>query len=256
MRPFAHLLLLSTLVASLDGFAESQPFEGKSYQLPMTALEAPLMFPALAATAQDMGFKVVADTETTKVWLADGSYLRWHTAKSGMMLNVWPNCAGLAPAQVDDKFREVKAQADHLWQTAVETRQKNNIGAVVLPKEQAPAPPRVVLQTPVVVQGAPGSRQDDWSNDGQQSESFAASRNRSARASAPVRVVPAPAVTVVGRTCRSSLDCDSGEWCREWGGQHLCLGNSQSGVGQPCLSSLDCGSGLFCHGASGMQTCR
>lgn len=54
-------------------------------------------------------------------------------------------------------------------------------------------------------------------------------------------------IVVVGSSnCRSSLDCGFGEFCKDWSGGRVCMGNG--GGGAPCSSSIDCGSGLFCRG--------
>ena len=52
-------------------------------------------------------------------------------------------------------------------------------------------------------------------------------------------------VIVGGSTCRSSLDCGSGEFCKDWSGGRVCMGNG--GVGAPCSSGIDCGGSLFCR---------
>lgn len=52
-------------------------------------------------------------------------------------------------------------------------------------------------------------------------------------------------VIVGGSTCRSSLDCGSGEFCKDWSGGRVCMGNG--GVGAPCSSGIDCAGSLFCR---------
>lgn len=54
-------------------------------------------------------------------------------------------------------------------------------------------------------------------------------------------------VVVLGAAgCRSSLDCGSGAFCKDWRSTRVCMGHGS--VGSPCSSSIDCGGGLFCRG--------
>jgi len=67
---------------------------------------------------------------------------------------------------------------------------------------------------------------------------------------APVYVAPAPRTVIImpstsGSICKSSLDCGSGEFCKENSdGIRVCMG--RGGRGAACSSSIDCDSGLFC----------
>jgi hypothetical protein len=79
---------------------------------------------------------------------------------------------------------------------------------------------------------------------------------------APIVYAPAPAQTrtviVVpagGAACNSSIDCGSGEFCKEDStGYKVCMGHG--GRGAACSSSIDCGSGMFCkEDSDGYKMC-
>jgi hypothetical protein len=55
--------------------------------------------------------------------------------------------------------------------------------------------------------------------------------------------------------CSSSLDCGSGEFCKDRGdGMKMCMGDNAPG--EYCSSSIDCGSGSFCKDpGDGMKMC-
>jgi hypothetical protein len=63
----------------------------------------------------------------------------------------------------------------------------------------------------------------------------------------PTRVIVAPVIVggSAGVPCRSSLDCGSGQFCKEDAdGLRVCMG--KGGRGAACSSSIDCDFGLFC----------
>jgi hypothetical protein len=80
---------------------------------------------------------------------------------------------------------------------------------------------------------------------------------------APVVYAPAPATRTVivvpagsnGNACNSSIDCGSGEFCKEDStGYKVCMGHG--GRGAACSSSIDCGMGMFCkEDSDGYKMC-
>ena len=55
-------------------------------------------------------------------------------------------------------------------------------------------------------------------------------------------------------SCLSSLDCGSGEWCKDRGdGRSVCMGNG--GGGDSCSSNLDCGRGWCKDRGDGRKVC-
>lgn len=204
----------------------------RQYQLPMTSAEATLMYPALASTAQGMGLETMNGGNYALVWLSDGSKLQWQADTRGLLLFVSANLDGLPPERQDEKYRELKAQADHIWETAVETRQKNNIGASV------------------VVQPDEGNGQ---SGAGQQIGSNSHRAGASGASFTFGHGAPPPRQSA-GAGCRSGLDCGSGQFCREWRGGKVCMGDGVAG--SPCNSGIDCSSGLWCRGSGDAKVCQ
>lgn len=193
----------------------------RAYQLPLTPSEAPLVFPALVATAQAMGLEATQWPDRVNVTLEDGSKLAWVADAQRFALWITIDEKSAPGGELDAKLREVKVRADQIWDLAIEARQKSNVGAAVVipPGGSPPAPSQ---------QARPSSRHTP-----------AASL--------------APAAPSSG-ACRSGLDCGSGQFCKDRGdGVRVCMGNG--GPGAPCASGVDCGSGLFCRDRGGLKVC-
>lgn len=205
----------------------------RGYRLPISAAEGQVLMPALAATAEQLGYLAHQSGDRLSVDLKDGARL-WYTPSAD---NRGFGLAIIIPEQTppqaqDERFREAKVKADQLWELAVEARQKNNVGATVL----VPGPGMTAgPQGGVQVQPVPGG--------GQQLVFGNAT-------------MPAAAPPGGQRPCRYGTDCGPGQFCRDRGdGQHLCMGSGRAG--DFCAWGTDCGAGLFCRNAvSGLKTCQ
>ena len=188
---------------------------GRFYQLPLTQSEAPLVFPALASIAQDMGLEATQYADRVNVALEDGTALSWVNLPPGFRLWITLDERAVPANQLDVKYREAKVRADRIWQLAIEARQKNSVGAAVLV-----TPPN-------------------------------AGSNATVATPAPHRAPNRAPAAQASSSCRSALDCRSGQFCKDRGdGATVCMGNG--GAGSPCTSGIDCGPGQFCkdHGAT------
>ena len=212
-EPRLRLALIPLLMLVGAGCASS-----RWYQLPLTPAEAPLVFPALAATAQGMGLEMRQWPDRVNVTLEDGTGLAWVANADDFKLWVQLDEKAVPPAQLDGRYREVKVKADQIWQLAIEARQKNNVGAaVVLTPSPAPQPPA----------------------------------SRPPQRTFPGAAAPAPAAAF---SCRSGLDCGPGQFCKERSdGVRVCMGNG--GPGAACQSGIDCQGGLFCRERDGFKGC-
>ncbi|MHB8873784.1 MAG: dickkopf-related protein [Myxococcaceae bacterium] len=198
---------------------------GRYYQLPLTTSEAPLVFPALASTAQGMGLESSQSADRVNVTLEDGTGLVWVNGPPAFRLLINLDESAVAADQLDVKYREVKVRADQIWQLAIEARQKNSVGAAV-------------LVTP------PGG----GSNGNQ--VVMPASQRAATSHRAPVPAAGSRSAS----SCRSSLDCGSGQFCKDRGdGAMACMGGG--GAGAPCTSGIDCGSGQFCKDHGSLKVC-
>ena len=182
------------------------------------------MFPALASTAQGMGLESSQWPDRVNVTLEDGTELAWVNRPPAFRLLINLDEKAVAEGQLDARYREVKVRADQIWQLAIEARQKNSVGAAVL------------------VSPPPGG----GSNDGNHPNVVMPASHRPPP--------PAAAARSSASSCRSSIDCGSGQFCKDRGdGAMVCMGNG--GVGSPCSSGIDCGSGQFCRDHGAMKVC-
>ncbi len=220
-RPLAFAL--SVLVLSLCACSLAR---ARTYRMPLSAAEAPLVFPALGAAAEKLGYKTStqhsSQFQMLNVALPDGARFSWTNNTQNFGLVIYePRRAKDAPEPspeaLDAQFRELKVKADEVWELAIELRQKNNVGAAVLVNPTQPQQPMAQQPQGPQQQGFQGS----WSTQPQQ------------------------AAPVSGQPCRSTNDC-AGGWCRAWRGSQVCM--NRGGRGAPCASTLDCGGGLFCRG--------
>lgn len=225
-RSLAPVLLLALVVAT----SACSLARARSYRMPLSAAEAPLVFPALGAAAEKLGYKTSTQQgqqfQMLNVQLADGARFSWTNNGTNFGLVIYEpkrpkDAPEPPPEELDATFRELKVKADEVWDLAIELRQKNNVGAAVVVNPTVVTQPPPGAPQPVPQPGFQGS----WSTQ-------------------PTHA-PAPA-PAGGQGCRSSLDCGSGGWCRDWRGTKVCM--NKGGPGAPCSSSLDCGSGLFCRG--------
>lgn len=225
------LVVASSLVVFLAACAHGGGrAQSRTFRMPLSAQEAPLVIPAIGAAAEKLGYESSPYGDTgMQVSLADGSRFTW-SAMNAFTLTIAtpkkPKGEVVPPEEIDAQFRALKVKADEVWELAIELRQKNNVGAAVV-VNPTPPPPQPAAQP---MQNRAGFNNGNQFN------------NNSGWNNAPQQ---APASTS-GQGCRSSLDCGSGGWCRDWRGQKVCM--NEGGPGAPCGSSLDCASGLFCRG--------
>lgn len=221
-----RVLVVSSLVVLLAACAHGGRGQSRSFRMPLSAQEAPLVIPAIGAAAEKLGYESTPYGETgMQVSLADGSRFTWSAMNAFTLTIATPKKAKgevVPPEEIDAQFRALKVKADEVWDLAIELRQKNNVGAAVV--VNPPPPPQQPAAQPMQNRGGFNANPNTGWNTGPQ----------------------APAASTSGQGCRSSLDCGSGGWCRDWRGQQVCM--NKGGPGAPCSSSLDCGSGLFCRG--------
>jgi len=102
----------------------------RTYATPLTAAEGQLMAPALVSTAEGMGLQAWASDRGAQVTLEDGTQLYWMgDARGQFVLQV--NVANERP-DADVQYREIKVRADQIWELAVQARQADNVGAVMV----------------------------------------------------------------------------------------------------------------------------
>lgn len=223
----------------------------RRFQMPLTAAEAALIFPALVSTAQSMGLEASHAENRAYVKLETGDELLWWVKDVKFQLQATLADTSLPAAQVDLKMRDLKVRADQIWDLAIEQRQKNNVGAVVVQQPAAQPPPPPVQQQQwgnPYPQQQPQYQQPYAPPPPQQPTFGAGRRSRGGFNQQPQQMAP-PA----GSSCRSSLDCGSGDWCKDRGdGVNVCMGHG--GQGAPCSSSLDC-EGMWCRGDT-FKTCQ
>lgn len=205
----AVLLVLGLL--SLACFAPLSANRGRSWALPLTAQEAPLTFPAIAATAQNMGLKADQTTSGVTVIDREGNQMQWAVVGQQYSLYLLPTKED-AP---EDAYRALKVQADEIWRLALEARQQANVGAAVIvnqPSQQAQQPQQY---------GAPPPPQPGGT--------------------AP----PAPQPQQATRQCTFNSDCGSGYRCQF----NKCIsdGGGRLGQGAECTFASDCGPGMTCR---------
>lgn len=225
------LVVLLTACAHGGGKTNSRTF-----RMPLAVAEAPLVLPAIGAAADKLGYESQPYGDTgMSISLADGSRFVWSAMDSFTLTIKTPKAAKgdqAPPEDVDARFRALKVKADEVWDLAIELRQKNNVGAAMVVNPMPPPPPAAQPQQ------QRGGFNNSF-NTGNSNGSFSGSAGWNA---GPQQQQPPAA-----GGCRSSLDCGSGGWCRDWRGQKVCM-NSNGGPGSPCASGLDCGRGLFCRG--------
>jgi hypothetical protein len=232
-----RLTILAAVLISLAATGCIRGLGGRSYVMPLTTAEAPLLFPAIASTAEGMGLAADQGVNRVEVTLEDGSTLSWVAEPARFAL--WLNPTETPPEQAEAKYRSLKVKADQIWELAIEARQKNNVGATVMlnpPAEtQHREPPRPA--------GSFGMNSSTTDNDQSSNSSRMKLRGQAA--------TRAPGRSNDG--CRSGIDCGSGEFCKDRGdGVKVCMGNG--GAGAYCRSGIDCGSGLWCRG-DGVKVC-
>lgn len=218
----------------------------RRFQMPLTAAEATLVFPALVSVAQSMGLQASQAEDRAYVKLDTGDELLWWVDDVKFQMQATLGNPALPANEIDLKMRDLKVRADQIWDLAIEQRQKNNVGAVVVQqkKEPPPPPPQQPQQWP---QPQPQYQQPYQ----QQQPQFGVGRSRGGGFAQPQQQQQMAPMT--GQGCRSSLDCASGQWCKDRGdGANVCMGGG--GQGSPCTSSLDC-EGMWCRG-SGIKTCQ
>ena len=188
------------------------------YHTPVTAPEGALAVPALVSTAESMGLQAWAHGSQCQVQLQDGTNLYWYPSSESFMLSISLR-SGVAEADYESAWREAKVRADQIWELAMQARQQSNLGAAVLINTNptpAPSTTQMRVQVPGMSVQVSGSQVNG---------------------------------SAAGSSCRSSVDCGSGQFCKDHGGGVMvCMGNG--GQGAPCTSGIDCGSGLFCRGGA------
>lgn len=106
------------------------------YSTPLTGAEGRLLAPALVSTAEGMGLEAAAIMNGAQVTLEDGTKLMWWD--QGGQFVLWVDLAQ-EREDLDVQLRETKVRADQIWELAVQARQANNVGAVVLEPGATPA---------------------------------------------------------------------------------------------------------------------
>lgn len=186
----------------------------RTYHTPLTAAEGALAVPALVSTAEGMGLGAWGQRNTAQVELKSGARLYWGPYGDAFALQV--ALAGeVGEADREVRFREAKVEADQIWELAMQARQQSSVGAALVINPAAePAP------------GGPSAPRPS---------------------AQPVTAGPAPqGGSAAGSSCRSGLDCGSGQFCKDrGGGVMVCMGHG--GEGAPCSSAIDCTFGLFCR---------
>lgn len=217
-------LIVAASLVLLVSCAHGGRSSSRTFRMPLSAQEAPLVIPALGAAAEKLGYESSGYGQTgTQVTLADGSRLIWN-AMNTFSLTIQtprkPKVEGAPAEDLDAQFRALKVKADEVWDLAIELRQKNNVGAAMVVNPVQPPP---AAQPMPQVRGFNNSF--NGNNGGQWNT--------------------APQAAPAAGQCRSSLDCNGG-WCKDWRGQKVCM--HEGGPGAPCSNGLDCASGLFCRG--------
>lgn len=225
LRVFAAIVVLALASACMG--------HSRIYSMPLTSAEGALVVPALVATAENMGLEARGDENSAMVTLEDGTRLRWFDRSGHFVL-------GINPAYEDDAtLRDAKVRADQIWELAVQARQANNVGAVVVqPQRPPPAATGYAPPPPPGPTYAP-----------------------------PPSPAPAPARFPDGYACASADNCQSGTCVRgrcgngggsTFGGSTGSSGGSRAG-GAACSFSSDCASGNcrggVCQGGSPGAPC-
>lgn len=106
------------------------------YTTPLTGAEGRLLAPALVSTAEGMGLEAATVLNGAQVTLEDGTKLYWWDQGGRFVLSI--DLPHERP-DLDVQLRETKVRADQIWELAVQARQANNVGAVVLDPGTTPA---------------------------------------------------------------------------------------------------------------------
>jgi hypothetical protein len=106
----------------------------RSYSTPLTVGEGALVVPALISVGEQQGLRAWRGVDHgAVVQLEDGTYLSWQTsADHGSFILVITLPSETPEGEYDARFAAVKARADALWSQAVDARQRNAVGAVVV----------------------------------------------------------------------------------------------------------------------------
>lgn len=221
------IVLLVLMVSCRHG----NGIRARQFRMPLSAAEAPLVLPALAAAAEKLGYETRADQQSVSITTASGARFSW-TAYNEFSLAISPpkGTSKDDPDALDATFRELKVKADEVWDLGIELRQKNAVGASMIVNPYPPPPATTHAPPPPPPAYGQGQGQVQFGGN----------------ASFGSQPAPQQQPSYGGATCRSSLDCGSGGWCKSWRGTQVCM--NHGGQGAPCSSSIDCGSGLFCRG--------
>lgn len=221
-------------VAALLAFASACMGHARVFTLPLTGAEGALVVPALVATAENMGLQASGDQDSARVLLEDGTRLQWYDRAGQFVLAI------SLPYEGDAALRDAKVRADQIWELAVQARQANNVGAVVVQPQRPP--PAATGYAPPPPPPAPTYVP-------------------------PPPPAPAPARFPDGYACASADSCQSGVCTRgrcgagggsTFGGSSGSSGGSRPG-GAACSFSSDCASGNcrfgVCQGGAAGAPC-
>jgi len=241
------MLRVLTIASVLFALSSACMGHVRTFSTPLTSAEGILVVPAIISTAEGMGLQAWGDADSAMVTLEDGTRLQWWDQQGRFVLSI--NLA----YEGDEALRDAKLRADQIWELAVQARQANNVGAVVVqprPPPQAPMgyapppPPGGGTYTPPPPTSAPA--RTVWPDgsacvSGADCQSGTCAHGRCGPEATPGGATfggtrgSAPG----GAQCSFSSDCASGN-CR-FG---VCQGG---GAGAPCTFSSDCPGGS-CRG--------
>ena len=107
------------------------------YQMPITPVEAPFLFPAIATAAQNKGLAAYSHPNQVEVHLEDGTVLQWNINQRDQAVLLWVSVA--SNDLNDSKRNAAKNRADEIWAAALELRRQNPVSVVVVaPASTAP----------------------------------------------------------------------------------------------------------------------
>jgi hypothetical protein len=100
------------------------------YQMPITPVEAPFLFPAIATAAQNKGLTTYSRPNQVEVHLEDGTVLHWNINQDNQAVLLWVSVASKDVNAA--KQNAAKHRADEIWAAALELRRQNPVSVVVV----------------------------------------------------------------------------------------------------------------------------
>lgn len=138
----ALVVVLCSLASSCAGM--------RFYRLPLSPSEGAQLVPALISTAQAKGLEAFRGPNGAVVRLPDSTMLSWQTSADDAEFILLVQLPGKTPEEeYDARFRAAQAEADEIWNLAVEQR-RELMGAVnptvIVQPASAPPYPRSGVQ--------------------------------------------------------------------------------------------------------------